>query len=307
MAPSQLIQEKPVFWDYRLAETLEADVRALAGEIGERNTVRFHNLDRAAAFITGSLESIGLAVRPQTYEVDGHCCQNIQAELPGAGDAEDIIVIGAHYDSIRGGPGADDNASGVAALLGLARAFAGTRLSRTVRFVAFVNEERPYLRTRAMGSVVYASQCRQRREQVIGMLSLETLGYYPGYDRPQSDPLPARLLRPVQGSFVALVSNLASRRLLHVAAHTFRRASEFPVRAFVLPGFLPGVKSSDHWSFWQQGYPAIMVTDTAPLRYPFYHTAHDTPDKLSYRALAQVVIGLRHVITRLATGDSAEY
>ena len=287
-----------------LAAALHRDVHVLASEIGERNTATYRNLDRAAAFIHEAFQSAGVPVSRHTYTVDGQACHNIVGELAGIGDNHEVVVIGAHYDSVRGGPGANDNASGVAALLALARAFAGSRLSRTLRFVAFVNEEPPYIRTRHMGSLVYARACRARRDDIAAMLSLETLGCFPSFDPPSRDPWPAKLLRPFQGEFLALVSNLRSRQLAKDIARTFREASDLPTWAVALPGFLPAVRSSDHWSFWQCGYPAIMATDTAPFRYPFYHTRYDTPDKLSYRAIAAIVAGLRVAIIRLAMGNA---
>ena len=287
-----------------LAAALHRDVVVLASDIGERNTATYRNLDRAAAFIHEALQSVGVPVSRQTYTVDGQACHNIVGELAGIGDTHEVVVIGAHYDSVRGGPGANDNASGIAALLALARAFAVSRLSRTLRFVAFVNEEPPYIRTKHMGSLVYAQACRDRRDYIAAMLSLETLGCFPSFDPPSYDPWPAKLLRPLQGEFLALVSNLHSRWLAKDVARTFRGASDLPARAVALPGFLPAVRSSDHWSFWQCGYPAIMATDTAPFRYPFYHTRYDTPDKLSYRAIAAIVTGLRAAIIRLAMGEA---
>ena len=287
-----------------LAAALYQDVRVLASEIGERNTATCRNLDRAATFIHHSLASAGLPVFHHTYTADGLACDNVVGELEGIGDDHEIVLIGAHYDSVRGGPGANDNASGVAALLALARSFARNRLNRTMRFVAFVNEEPPYIRTRQMGSLVYAMACSSRGDHIVAMLSLETLACFPSYDPPSNYPWPAKLLRPLQGEFLALVSNLRSRRLARGIARTFCGASDLSVWAIALPGFLPGVRSSDHWSFWQCGYPAIMATDTGPFRYPFYHTRYDTPDKLSYRALAEIVTGLRPAIMQLASGKA---
>jgi hypothetical protein len=286
-----------------LAAALHQDVHVLASEIGERNTATYRNLHRAATYIHQSLESEGLPVFRQTYTADGQACHNVVGELGGTGNGHEVVLIGAHYDSVRGGPGANDNASGVATVLALARSFAGSRPNRTLRFVAFVNEEPPYIRTKQMGSLVYARACRDRGDHIVAMLSLETLGYFPSYDTPSCDPWPAKLLRPLQGEFLALVSNLRSRNLARGVAQTFRGASNLPVWAIALPGFLPGVRSSDHWSFWQCGYPAIMATDTAPFRYPFYHTRYDTPDKLSYHALADIITGLRVAISQLAMGN----
>ncbi|WP_447986147.1 M28 family peptidase [Nitrospira sp. Nam74] len=284
-----------------LIDRLRADVHTLAGDIGERNIACFENLQRAASFIRTSVQSYGLAVSRYTYEVNGRFCDNLEVEMAGPIGRDEIIIIGAHYDSIRGGPGANDNGSGVAALLALARLFAHDRFGCTVRFVFFVNEEPPYVRTPKMGSLVYARECRRRGERIVAMLSLETIGYFPCLDPPLRDPWPVRtLLRPFQGNFLAVVGNRPSRRLVRDVARWLRQGTRVPIMPVSVPGFLPGVKSSDHWSFWQCRYPALMLTDTAPFRYPFYHTTQDTPDKLSYRALADVVIGLRHAIASLS-------
>jgi hypothetical protein len=209
-----------------LTAALHDDVHVLASEIGERNTARYWNLDRAATFIHHSLQSAGLPVSLQTYAVDGQPCHNVISELTGIGDDHEVVLIGAHYDSVRGGPGANDNASGVAALLVLARSLIHGRLNRTLRFVAFVNEEPPCIRTKQMGSLVYARACRNRADQIVAMLSLETLAFFPSYDSPSRDPWPAKLLHPLQGGFLALVSNLRSRRLAQGIARTFRGATD---------------------------------------------------------------------------------
>ena len=276
-----------------LAGALQADVRMLAEKIGERNMRRPSNLEQAAAFIQSSFQTAGLRVSRHT------ACHNIEAEIAGSEWRDEIVIAGAHYDSIHGGVGANDNASGVAALIALARALAHQPFRRTFRFVAFVNEEPPYLRTPNMGSLAYAERCRSRGENVSCMVSLETLGYYRLYDR-EPAPLARRALHWWRGSFVAFVGDLRSRHLIHRAVSFFKEETGFPVKAITLPRFLPGVASSDHWSFWQYGYPAFMITDTAGLRSPFYHTPHDTPDKLTYDGLAQVVIGLRQMFLDLA-------
>jgi Zn-dependent M28 family amino/carboxypeptidase len=208
-----------------------------------------------------------------------------------------VVIVGAHYDTHRGSPGANDNGSGVAALLALARAFVHEPVSRTLRFVALTNEERPFLRTKQMGSRVYAARCRARGEHVVGMLGLETIAYRS--ERPGSQRLSLfGLLSPQRGDFVALVGNRRSRRLVAAAAASLGKAA-VPCETFTLPSNVPGAWSSDHWSFWKEGYPALMVTDTGPLRYPYYHQPGDTPEQLDYDFLALVAEGLRGVVTDL--------
>ena len=281
-------------------ETLRRDIATLAHDIGERNTRCPDQLHRAQAFIEKAFSQSGLAVRRQIYSVDGVECANVIAEIGSSRDRRETVIFGAHYDTVDGSPGANDNATGIAALLALSRRLNGHRLGRRLRFVAFVNEERPYLRTPAMGSYVYASQCRRERDPVVAMISLETIGYYPGIDPPDAQSTRLSVFSRF-GRFLAVVGNWRSRRLVDRVTTSLRAAEDFPVRDFRLPGALPGVSSSDHWAFWQHGYPACMLTDTAPFRYPFYHRAADTPDKLSYRTLSHVVTALEHVAVELAS------
>ncbi len=291
----------PPMSEYELAlhESLRHNVDALAGMIGERNLATYHNLTAAVAFLAGAFEQCGYAVQYQDYVVGQLPCSNLEVELRGHARPDEIVLIGAHYDSVRGCRGANDNATGVAALLALARAFAGRRPARTLRFVAFVNEEPPYFQTEAMGSVVYAQRSRARRERIVAMLSLETIGYYADEPGSQAYPFPLNLVYPAQGNFIGFIGNLASRRLVRTAIAAFRRRTAFPSEGAVLPAAVPGVGWSDQWAFWQQGYPGLMVTDTALFRYPYYHTTADTPDKVDYPRLARVVGGLEHVIEEL--------
>jgi hypothetical protein len=279
-----------------LARELRRDVEKLAGEIGERNVARPDALAQAADFIEQSLSDAGLLPRRQSYDVGAVRCHNLEAELAGSSE---IVVIGAHYDSVIGAPGANDNGSGVAATLALARRFAREHPRRTLRFVLFANEEPPHFQTADMGSVRHARRARERGEQIVAMLSLETLGYYSDAEGSQSYPPPVGLFFPSTGDFVGFVSNLSSRRLLREVVGSFRSHTRFPSQGAALPAFVPGVGWSDQWAFWQEGYPALMVTDTAPFRYPHYHTSADTPDKLDYDRLARVVAGLERVVRQL--------
>jgi hypothetical protein len=284
-----------------LRAELAADVQKLAGEIGERNMQRYPQLNAAADFIEDSFSRAGLRTRRDTYELDGRACHNIEAEIPGL--RPEIIVIGAHYDSVFGAPGANDNGSGVAALLALARRFAGKTTGQTLRFVAFANEEPPYFQTEQMGSLVYARRCKAHGDQISAMISLETIGYFS--DAPRSQTYPSVGIRPVYpstGNFIGFVGNIRSRALLHRAIRLFRQQAKLPSEGGALPAFIPGVGWSDQWAFWQCGYPAFMITDTAPFRYPHYHEATDTPDKLDYDRFALVVSGMEKTIAALASG-----
>jgi len=289
-----------------LREQLCRDVVRLAGEIGERNVWRYEALCAAGAFVERSLTEAGYQCRSQVYEVEAQDCANIDVEIPGTSKPEEIVVIGAHYDSVRWCPAANDNGTGVAAMLALARAFAGSKPERTLRFVAFVNEEPPWFLTKNMGSLVYAKACKARGERVVAMLSLETIGYYTDAPGSQQYPFPFSLFYPSTGNFVGFIGNVRSRRLVRRAVKAFRAHAAFPSEGAAVPGFIPGVGWSDHWSFWQQGWPAAMVTDTAPYRYPHYHAPSDTPEKVDYDRFARVVTGLRAVVAELAGVGKAD-
>lgn len=282
-----------------LRDALRRDVGELAGTIGERNLSRYHALRRAAEFIEASFNAAGYRVQRQAFTAEGKAVANLEAALTGSRRAEEIVIIGAHYDSVDGSPGANDNATGVAAVLALARAFALTRPSRTLRFVAFVNEEPPYFQTPAMGSLAYAARAQANRERVIAMLSLETIGYYADARGSQRYPVPFQFFYPSQGNFIGFVGNLASRRLLHEVIGSFRRHARHPSEGIATWESIPGVSWSDQWAFWRHGYPAVMVTDTAFYRYPYYHTVRDTPDRIQYDRLVRVVVGLEGVVRDL--------
>jgi Zn-dependent M28 family amino/carboxypeptidase len=283
-----------------LAQELHSHVQMLAGQIGERNVFHHDRLVMAADYIRETLAGAGYEVRLQPYEVAGKICENIEAEVRGGKRPDDIIVIGAHYDSVQGSPGANDNASGVAATLALARAFAETTPARTLRFVSFANEEPPLFQTEHMGSRVYAMRSRERGENIVLMLSLETIGYYS--DEPGSQHLlfPLSLIYPSTGNFIAFVSNSENGFLVRQLVGSFRQQARFPSEGGALWGLIPGVGWSDHWAFWKEGYPAVMVTDTAPFRYPAYHSPADRPELVQYERMSRVVSGLQAVIVEMA-------
>jgi peptidase M28-like protein len=270
-----------------LALRLRLHVAALAA--AERNT----DLETPARYIEAAFSRLGLEPRSQYFRSGGREVRNIEA---GSG----AIVVGAHYDTVPGSPGADDNASGVAVLIELAALAARERLS--VRFVAFANEEMPFFSTAEMGSTAWARSARQRGERIT-MLSLEMLGYYRDAPGSQRYPAPLGWFYPDRGDFIAFVGDLGARPLVRRAIAAFRNSAEFPSEGLAAPAFVPGVTWSDHWSFRQQHYPAIMVTDTAFYRYPHYHLPSDTPEKLDYERMARVTLGLAGMLRELATED----
>jgi hypothetical protein len=270
----------------------------------ERNAEHPEALAKAADFIEARLKQDGYAsVERQRFEAYGQPFDNLIVEIAGAGNAQNIVVVGAHYDSAVGAPGANDNGTGTAALLSLANAFAKYKPASTLRFVAFTNEEPPHYRSEAMGSLVYAKRCKERGDNVVAMLSLETMGYYVDDAGTQKYPFPLSVFYPDVGNFIAVVGDVSSRALVRQVVGTFRDSAQFPSQGAALPGAIPGVGWSDHWSFWQQGYPAVEITDTAPFRYPHYHTADDQQPHLDLARLARVVGGLEGVIHELVGGD----
>jgi hypothetical protein len=285
---------------YNLENRLKRHVVVLAREIGERNLSIPTNLDKAADYIRKFWQDIGYEVKPQFYQVYGVECVNLTVEIPGKGKPDEILLLGAHYDSVDGAPGANDNGSAVAALLEISRLFNHKPQNRTLRFVAFTNEEPPFFQSRRMGSRIYARMCQEQGEDIVGMVCLETIGYYS--EKPGSQKYPPLLgfFYPDKGNFIAVVGNLKSRELVRTFTKYFSEGTDFPIECVATFGLIPGVSWSDHSSFWKHNYPAIMITDTALYRYPYYHTQGDTPDKIHYSHLSRVTYGIFCAVQRLA-------
>jgi Zn-dependent M28 family amino/carboxypeptidase len=282
--------------EYRLRH----HVHTLSAEIGERNVFRPHALWAAADYIRAEWRTQGYQVASQSYRAEGVNSENLEITRTGSRKPDEILLIGAHYDSVMGSPGANDNGSGVAALLEISRFMAGLAPEKTVRLVAFVNEEPPFFYWGPMGSLVYAKAARKRGDDIRLMISLEMLGCFSDEPDSQSYPPLLKYFYPNRGNFIAFVSNLRSRKVLKQAVAAFRVHSDFPCESLAAPYFIPGVGWSDQLSFWRQGYRAIMVTDTAFYRYAYYHTGRDTAEKLNYPAMARVVEGLQKAVGGLA-------
>jgi Zn-dependent M28 family amino/carboxypeptidase len=283
-----------------LASRLRAHVVHLAETIGERNVFTPDALERAAQYVEMGLAGPGITIGRQQFEVRGRTVRNVEAERRGSHPSR-IVVVGAHYDSVLGSPGANDNATGVAALLELARLSGGRAHAATLRFVGFVNEEPPFFQTEDMGSLRYARRCRERKEDVAAMLSLETMGTYDDRAGSQAYPFPLSALYPSTANFIAVVGDLGAASLVRRVTTRFRQATAFPCESAALPGVVPGVGWSDHWAFREAGYPAVMITDTALFRDPAYHTAEDKPGNVDHERLAIVVTALGEVIRDLTT------
>jgi len=281
-----------------LRSRLRNHIHTLAVRIGERNVFHPESLHQAEDYIRSQWKSMGYDVRTQNYSIRGVPGSNLEVRIQGTSNQS--VGVGADYDTVQGSPGANDKGSGVAALIELSRLFTRNTFTSTIRFVAFVNEEPPHFRTDQMGSYRYAQELVEEDVRLKGMFSVETSGYYSDEAGSQNYPIPFRYFYPDTGNFIGFVGNLDSRNLIRSTISSFRRNSYVPSEGIAAPAFIPGVGWSDHWSFWQFGYPAVMITDTAPFRYPHYHQPSDTPDKLDYDRFTGVVLGLRKTIESIA-------
>jgi len=287
-----------------LAVRLKSHVNVLAGLIGPRHLKKPSTMEAAAAYVERQFGEMGDAVARQTYLARDVETSNLIVDRKGTQGAGKVVVVGAHYDTVATTPGADDNASAVAVMIEVARLLAGRRFKRTIRFVAFACEEPPYFRTEFMGSVQYARECRRRGDRIAGMICLEMMGYYT--DKPDSQQIPTaipkflRWIFPKKGDFLTAVGNLKSVGLVHAFRRGFKKASALPLFSIALPEVITEIKLSDNSSFWDQGYPALMITDTSFLRNPNYHWLTDTPETLDYQRMAQATMGVAGAVGRIA-------
>ncbi len=311
---------------------LKRHILKLSNEIGIRNILKPNSLDLSAEYIEDYFKSCGYQVKRHALllkkeEIKRRFASilrmkknvidellkpldeqitlyNIEAELIGKTSPSEIILVGAHYDSFGSSPGANDNASGVAAILEMARLISKETLPRTIRFVAFVNEEPPFYNSNLMGSWGYAHHARSKNEKIVGMIAIETIGYYTSRPKSQKFLFPLNFFYPQRANFIGFVSNFSSRALLRKCIVSFRKQVSFPSEGIIAPSWFAGVCWSDHLSFWKQGYPAIMVTDTALFRYSHYHGASDRADKIDYPSYARVVLGLVKVIIDISRQEN---
>lgn len=282
-----------------LVDILESHVFYLSERIGDRSVFKYQKLQEAEQYITEQFNACGYNVEFQEYSVYNKKSKNIIATKIGKIRPEEVVIVGAHYDTCFN-PGADDNASAVAGLLELAKALSDQPTNRTIRFVAFVNEEPPFFKTPEMGSRVYVKIAKERKEDIKAVIILEMIGYYSSKKDSQKYPPLFGLFYPNKANFICVVGNWNSNWLVREVRTGFKKGTEFPIETFVGPSFIAGVDYSDHWSFWKEGLPAVMITDTAFYRNPHYHSASDTYEKLDYKSMAEVVRGLESVLIELA-------
>lgn len=292
-SPSHAVSRDPA-----LEQELKGHVFVLSREIGDRNVFRYDELKRAADYIAGRLRSFGYEPQLQTYSVEGKDFSNIIAVKRGTQKPGEVIIVGAHYDSCLN-PGADDNASGVAALLEAAHSFAKKETAKTIKFIAFVNEEPPFFQTEWTGASVYVRAAQENKEDIRAALVLEMVGYFT--DKPFSQRYPplVGVFYPNKGDFLAMVGNFPSFFLVRELSSMFRNTA-FPLEPVILPAWAPGVTYSDHYAFWLAGYRAVMFTDTAFYRNPGYHSGADTYETLDYARLTNFTESFNIVLASFA-------
>ncbi len=292
-APTEELQQ--------IESILRKDLTMLSVTIGPRPRWSADKLTESVAYIKKEMETTGGKVEVQKYTLDGIEYENVELTIPGKSD--EVVVVGAHYDTVEGCPGANDNGSGVVAMLELARYFGKHPQERTLKFVAFANEEF-YFRTEGMGSCRYVWRLNKTKElkKVVAMLSLETIGYFSEKPGSQACPPPFGSFYPDKGNFISFISTDKARDLVKKSVASFRNSGvPMPSEGLAAPKQVPGVDWSDHLYFLKHNVPALMVTDTAPYRYPYYHKAEDTIDKLDLAGTALVVQGMKTVIADLAS------
>ena len=281
-------------------QQLQDHVKALTVTIGERSVGLPAKLKETAAYIKSFYHAIGLSANNQAYAYADFTVENIIVEISSHPNPKYRFVLGAHYDSVAGTVGADDNASAVAVQLETARHLTGLmgnpKLDLAVKFVSFALEEPPAYNTRHMGSRIYARKARKDKDQIDGMICLEMVGYTCSVPGCQGYPFPLMFMGyPKEGNFIGIVNNFKSRDFAARLVEQFQKNSQLPVVKLTVPfngWVVPAVRLSDHASFWDQAFKAVMLTDSAFYRNPYYHTAADTMDKLNFDFMAQVVQSL---------------
>ncbi|HZG51328.1 MAG TPA: M28 family peptidase [Pyrinomonadaceae bacterium] len=277
---------------------LEAHVRMLSETFAPRDEGHPENLGRVAAYLRKEFERANAVVSEQPFTSRGQTYRNVIASFGPR--TNEMIVVGAHYDTAGALPGADDNASGVAGLIELAYLLGRTPPAARIELVAFALEEPPYFRSPLMGSAVHAASLKSGGFAVRAMLSLEMIGYFS--DQPDSQQYPVSVLKafyPSRGNFIAVIGKIDQGHLVRRVKKAMMAASPLAVSSINAPRSIPGVDFSDHLNYWNEGYDALMITDTAFYRNPHYHTSADTHDTLDYQRMAMVVQGVYAAVLSL--------
>jgi hypothetical protein len=283
-----------------LAEQLKQHVEALALDIGPRSSRLPDKLLAASDYIEQRLHREGLQCEMQPYVSRGLPANNLVVDLKGSRKPEDVIIVGAHFDTSQNTPGADDNASGTAVLLEVARALSHGGQDRTMRFVFFSNGAEPCSGKPESGSGMYAKRCADAHEKVLAVIVLDSLGCYSDAAGSQSYPFPLSFRYPDRGNFVEVLGDMGSFNLVSMCTEMYRSGARMPCEGGLLPNWMPGVSVSDDASFRAQGFPALRITDTGPLRNKQIGTQSDTHDRLDYERMARTTGDLIRMIGNLA-------
>jgi hypothetical protein len=289
---------QPTFTELPFTGTLRADPRILRGHVDylttrvlPRSADHPENLDRAAEYIAERFRAAGGATSMQRFDARGRGYANVVAHFGPDDPSLPVLVVGAHYDAFSTAqalPGADDNASGTAGLLELARLLGSRKPSTPVTLVAYTTEEPPFFGSEQMGSAIHANSLSAERRPVRGMICLEMIGYFSD-DQTWPNRLFA-LLYSANGDFIAVGGGWNDRKLTRHVKRAIRGAGGIRVASFTGPRETSD--ASDHRNYWSHGWPAVIVTDTAFLRNPNYHTSRDTAETLDYAKMARVVDGV---------------
>ena len=284
-----------------LVNSIQKHINKLAVEIGPRPVTNEQSIKKTEKYITSYFENIGLEVKQQRYKYDNYDIANIIAGSQKNLISPKYYVIGAHYDSVPETYGADDNASGIAVLLELARYTMQEKISLPVRFVAFTAEEPPTFSTRYQGSKVFVKSVLENKDEILGAIILEMVGYT---SNEQSYPLVLKWMGyPSKGNFIGIVGNRKSKKFGQSIFQSFKKNEQLPVETLFVPlngWILPDTRLSDHSPFWDAGLPAVMITDTAFFRNPNYHTPKDTFDTLDYFFMVELVKSLLITLKKLS-------
>jgi len=280
----------------RMKETCET----LAHQIGQRSTAKAANVLAAKEFLMGRLRKMGLRPAEKSFATRGYSGTNIEARVEGAGSRSEILVLGAHYDTEAYSPGAGDNASGCAMLLEIAHELAARPRDRTIEIVFFDFGSARFAGTDDAGAKFWVEDARRSGKRIAAMLAFDCVGTFKDAPKSQTGPFPLNLCYPSQGNFLLFAGDIGARKLVQACVSTMRANGGFPVEGITLPGVVPGISKSDHYAFRQNGWPAIVVTDTGPFRNPDDGQPSDTPDRLNYDRMAVAWTELVKLVEKLA-------
>lgn len=287
--------------DEKLEEVLRYTVQELSFEIGARSLNRYGQLQRSASFIEEVLKESGYQIQREEYELKGKTVANLVVEVKGSSAANEIVLVGAHYDSYLATPGANCNASGVAVLLELAERVRQHTPTRTIRMVFFVNGESPWRGTDLQGAVRYAADARKRGDDIEVALILDAVGFYSQTEGSQTFPFPLSQCYPTTGNFIAFFGTLDAKAAVQDLLNRWMAVASLPAEGGAIPAWFPGIHGDGHAAFADQGYTAVLVTDTAESRWKDARTVYDSCALLDYQSMSKLVVGLERLVLDVAS------